>query len=82
MNILAPLRGADFDAAPLPGVRVLCAPLGPPPYGKRTLKACEDYSLITLPGEYKKDKNNHNDCAVYQFPGKVISSETRRQPGH
>ena len=29
MNILAPLRGADFDAAPLPVVRVLCAPLGP-----------------------------------------------------
>ena len=37
---------------------------------------------ITLPGEYKKDEDNHNDDDVYQFPGKVISSEDRRQPGH
>ena len=37
---------------------------------------------ITLPGEYKKDEDKHNDANIYQFPGKVISSKDRRQPGH
>src|SRR5262249_361118 len=38
--------------------------------------------LITLPGQHKTDEDTHNDDDVYQFPGKVISSENRGQPGH
>src|SRR5215467_11841697 len=34
------------------------------------------------PREHKEDKNNHNPAGFDQFPGKIISSENGRQPGH